>query len=76
MPFSGASVNHGRTLGSALPGTEGEGLWVYLVGPLVGGAIAYGIHRYVVVERDAAPEAPVAEVLEDPDVGRERHSRD
>lgn len=52
--LSGASVNPARSIGSALVGGDLTGLWIYLVGPIVGGAIGWGIFR--LMER-TEPEA-------------------
>lgn len=45
IPFSGASVNPARSLGPALVGNEWGDFWIYLVGPLVGGALAWLVHE-------------------------------
>lgn len=69
IPFSGSSVNPARTFGPDLVGWRWTGIWIYLIGPLVGAVIAVAIHRYL---RTAAafgePEAPAAEVLGEPEV--------
>ena len=48
IPFSGASVNPARSFGPAVvsgdPNALAE-LWVYIVFPLVGAVIAYGLYR-------------------------------
>ena len=45
IPFSGASVNPARSFGPALvSGTFGD-LWIYLVAPLAGGAVAWVFWR-------------------------------
>ncbi len=47
IPFSGASVNPARSLGPAIIGSATDGLWLYLVAPLVGAAVGWGIYRFV-----------------------------
>jgi aquaporin Z len=46
-PLTGASVNPGRSLGSAIIGNEYADIWVYLVGPLVGAALGWVLYRLV-----------------------------
>jgi MIP family channel proteins len=46
IPFSGASVNPARSLAPALiGGTLNADILIWIVGPLVGGAIGWGIYR-------------------------------
>ncbi|MBI1729128.1 MIP family channel protein [Candidatus Acetothermia bacterium] len=46
-PISGAAMNPARFLGPALLGGGLENLWLYWVGPLIGGALAALIYHYV-----------------------------
>jgi aquaporin Z len=45
IPFSGTSVNPARSFGPAVVSGELEQLWVYIVFPLVGGAVAWALHK-------------------------------
>ena len=46
IPFSGASVNPARSLAPALiGGTLNADILIWIIGPLVGGAIGWGIYR-------------------------------
>ncbi len=42
---TGSSVNPARSIGSALIGGDLTGLWIYLIGPTLGGIIGWGIFR-------------------------------
>jgi len=46
-PLSGASVNPVRSLGSALVGGDLNGLWIYIVAPIVGAVIGWAVFRTV-----------------------------
>ena len=57
IPLTGTSVNPARSFGPAIivRGDALNQLWLFIVAPLVGGAIAAVVHRYVFIERaDAA----------------------
>jgi aquaporin Z len=58
-PISGASMNPGRTLGPDIVGNDYTGWWIYILGPVIGAAIAVMIIGAVrglpdKEERDAA----------------------
>ena len=42
---TGSSVNPARSIGSALVGGDLTGIWIYLIGPTVGGIIGWGVYR-------------------------------
>jgi aquaporin Z len=62
IPITGTSVNPARSLGPALVvGHEAlKQVWVFILAPLVGGAIAALAHRYLYAE-DTTPEPEPAE---------------
>jgi aquaporin Z len=64
IPFTGSSVNPARTFGPDLVGNKWTGIWIYLIAPPLGGAIAWFVHRWVLGRDFEEPKAPVAEVLE------------
>ncbi len=45
VPFTGASVNPARSLGSGVAGGVWDDQWVYWVAPLVGAVVAWGVHK-------------------------------
>jgi len=49
IPITGTSVNPARSLGPALivGGTALNQVWLFIVAPLVGGAVAAGLHYLV-----------------------------
>jgi len=55
---TGSSVNPARSIGSALVGGDLTGLWIYIVGPVIGGVVGWGIFQ--VAER-GVPEGPDAQ---------------
>jgi aquaporin Z len=67
IPFSGSSVNPVRSLGPALVGNEWGDIWIYLLAPLAGAAIAAAIHAflygpYVVVDAETVKVAEPGDV--------------
>ena len=55
VPFTGSSVNPARSIASAVIGQKDLGqLWIYIVGPVVGGALGWAIYRFVSGDADAA----------------------
>ncbi len=53
--LSGSSVNPARSIGSAVVGGDLSSLWIYLVGPTIGGIIGFGVFR--LMERSEPPAA-------------------
>lgn len=47
IPFTGTSVNPARSLGPAIVGNVWTDQWLYIVAPLVGGALGWIIYRFV-----------------------------
>ena len=45
-PISGGSFNPARSIAPAIIGTEFGDLWIYIVGPLVGGVLGGLVHAY------------------------------
>ena len=54
--LSGSSVNPARSIGSALVGGDLSQLWIYIVGPVIGGIIGFGIYKVADAEVPAAAE--------------------
>ena len=70
IPITGTSVNPARSLGPALVvgGTALSQVWLFIVAPLVGGAVAAALHRVLYPETPLEPlasgELPASETPE------------
>jgi len=49
-PITGASVNPVRSLGPAIVATDFTDAWAYIAGPMVGGAVAVYVDRFINTE--------------------------
>src|SRR5262249_36334501 len=56
--LSGASVNPARSLGSAIVGGDVSKIWIYIVGPILGGVIGWAAGRLLDGGGRAAPAPP------------------
>lgn len=66
IPLTGTSVNPARSLGPALV-VRSDALnqvWLFIVAPLIGGAIAAGVSRYLREADEVVAEAPAIDVRE------------
>jgi aquaporin Z len=55
--LSGSSVNPARSIGSAVVGGDLNQIWIYIIGPIIGGIIGFGAFRVL----DDAPAGMVPE---------------
>ena len=53
VPFTGSSVNPARSLASAIVGGDLTGIWIYIVGPVLGGLIGWGVFKFLTPDADA-----------------------
>ena len=73
IPLTGTSVNPARSLGPAIivGGKALSQVWLFLVAPMIGGALAAFASRYFFVEEALPPEATAAEPVPTADVTRD-----
>lgn len=53
-PLTGASLNPARSIGPAVAVGDFSNLWVYLVGPVIGGVVAGVLYKAIFEERELA----------------------
>jgi aquaporin Z len=58
--LSGASVNPARSIGSALLGGDLTGLWIYIIGPVIGAIGGWALFR--LMDEDVVEDVEVVEV--------------
>ena len=54
IPISGASFNPARSFGSAVVAGDFHDFWLYVVGPVIGGALAGVLHERVLARSEPA----------------------
>lgn len=63
--FSGGSFNPGRSIGSAVAAQDFENLWLYLVGPLIGGVVGWAAYRTTILTEDETDDQNAPESADD-----------
>jgi aquaporin Z len=63
--FSGGSFNPGRSIGSAVDANDFDNLWLYLVGPMIGGVVGWGAYKITVLTEEETDDANAAEGADD-----------
>ena len=58
--LTGASMNPARSFGPALIAGEWDDFWIYVVGPLAGGAMAGLLYKYLYLREEGLPAQPEA----------------
>jgi MIP family channel proteins len=61
-PLTGGAFNPARWFGPALVGNSFTDAWVYIVGPLVGAALAAAVYKFV-IESASGPAAELADTV-------------
>jgi aquaporin Z len=56
--FTGGSFNPGRSIGSAVVGGDLSKVWLYLVGPLLGGVVGWGVYTITIPDQDEGEDEP------------------
>jgi len=54
VPFTGSSVNPARSLASAIVGGDLTGIWIYIIGPVIGGLIGWAVFKFLSPESSEA----------------------
>ena len=52
IPLTGTSVNPARSIGPAIMSGTYNDLWIFIVAPLVGAAIAFGVYKIIVAVKE------------------------
>lgn len=65
-PFTGGSMNPARSIGPALVALDPAGLWIYLLGPLVGALAGALLHDLLIPRPTTAHQAPAPSTTMNP----------